>query len=390
MGHKRMILGVGILGLLLILVIGPGLAQEPEERTQPQGTMAVEGIVGSKFSYQGRLSEDGTAVNGRRDMTFQLYSDAACSVAVGAPIDLPDIEVINGFFSVELSVQHAIFSGSGVWLGIVVEGADVGCQEIMPVPYALGLRPGARIEGEMSDWDALHLVNRATTGLSYGVFSQSRASNGRGVMAYASATTGTNYGLYARTDSASGAAVYARGVDTGADLILAGNADTLYGDDGRLYSDPNYPSSDIHILANDGVRIDLDQNYDGEDADFEVRNGQDALIFNIDESGDVTQGGSGIAAFPRPAYDSDWTDISAGSTLNLTHNLGRDADKYVVDLSCKHTTYGRHNWGLGGDVNSPDSYGVYWLNLTTSAIQVHRNNTDGECPEIRVRIWMYP
>ena len=114
------------------------------------------------------------------------------------------------------------------------------------------------------------------------------------------------------------------------------------------------------------------------------------MFFNIDERGDVTCGGASIAAFPRPAYDSGWRAIGANSTLNLTHNLGRDADKYVVDLSCKHASYGRHNWGLGGDVNSPDSYGVYWLNLTTTAIQVHRNNTDGECPEIRVRIWMYP
>ncbi len=390
MGHRRMLLGVCSLGLLLILVIGPGFAQDPEERGQPQGTMAIEGIVGSKFTYQGLLREDGAPVSGTRDMTFQLYDDAACTVAAGGPIAMPGVEVANGLFSVEVSVSHALVLGEGLWLGIEVEGTEVGCQEILPVPYALSLRPGARIEGEMASWDALHLVNRATTGYSYGLYSQSRATDGRGVMAYASATTGTTYGLYARTDSADGAAVYARGVDAAADLILAGNADTLLGDDGRISSDPVYPSSDIHILANDGVRIDLDQNGDGEDADFEVRNRDDALIFNIDESGDVTQGGAGIAAFPRPAYDSGWRAISPNSTLNLTHNLGRDADKYVVDLACKHATYGRHNWGLGGDVDVPDSYGVYWLNLTTSAIQVHRNNTDGECPEIRVRIWMYP
>jgi hypothetical protein len=388
--ERRVVVNLVLLGLGLALAIVPGLAQGPEERIQPAGGFSIEAAVASKFSYQGRLSEDGAAVNGQRGMTFQFYTDAACSAATGAPIAFPDVDVSNGLFSVDLSVAYNRFTGDGLWLGIAVEGTAVGCQEILPVPYALTLRPGAQIEGEMNSWDALHLVNCATTGSSYGLYSETRASNGRGVMAYASAMTGSTYGLYARTDSVDGTAVYARGMDAGADLILAGNADTLYGDDGRLYSDPNYPSSDIHILANDGVRIDLDQNYDGEDADFEVRNGQDALIFNVDESGDVTCGGTGIAAFPRPAYDSGWVAISPNGTLNLTHNLGRDADKYVVDLSCRHTTYGRHIWGLGGDVNSYGSYGVYWRNLTTSTIAVHRGAADGECPEIRVRIWMYP
>jgi hypothetical protein len=380
-----------VLGLMLAII--PGHAQEPgerDERIEPAGELSIEAVVSSKISYQGRLSESGIPVNGRRDMAFRIFTDSACSVATGALYSIPGLEINNGLFAVEIPAASNIFTGKGLWLEISVGGISVGCQEILPVPYALSLRPGANIMGEITSWDALHVENWATSGFSYGVYALSRSVDGRGVMAYASSTTGTNYGLFARTDSKLGAAVYARGVDDGADLILAGNADTLLGDDGRISSDPAYPSSDIHILSNDGVRIDLDQNNDGEDADFEVRNAADALIFNIDESGDVTFGGGGVAAFPKPAYDSGWRAISPGGTLTLTHNQGRDADNYVVDLACNHPTYGRHIWGLGGDVNSPDSYGVYWRSLTTSTIAVKRGAQDGECPEIRVRIWMYP
>ena len=38
------------------------------------------------------------------------------------------------------------------------------------------------------------------------------------------------------------------------------------GDDGRLNSDPTYPSSDLVLVSNDTLRIDLDNDADGEDA----------------------------------------------------------------------------------------------------------------------------
>jgi hypothetical protein len=46
------------------------------------------------------------------------------------------------------------------------------------MPYALSLRPGARIEGELTAWDAIHAVNTASTDLSYGVYGQSNSTVG--------------------------------------------------------------------------------------------------------------------------------------------------------------------------------------------------------------------
>jgi hypothetical protein len=186
--------------------------------------------------------------------------------------------------------------------------------------------------------------------------------------------------------------VYAKGRDAGADLILGGNADTASGDDGKIFSDPSYASSDIYLVTNDNLRIDLDQDNSGEDADFEIHNGADTLIFNVDEDGTVTFGGAGVVAYPRPAYDSGWQSLGLPQDRTLTHNIGGNVDNYVVDLTCRRTGgAGINNWGVGGDVgDAGEYYGAWWSNLTTSAITIHRWDDDQDCPNVRVRIWAYP
>jgi hypothetical protein len=230
------------------------------------------------------------------------------------------------------------------------------------------------------------------SGLAYGVFGQSNSTSGTGVFGRVGSSSGQNYGVWGQSNSTSGAGVYARGLDTGADLILGGNADTTYGDDGKIYSDPNYASSDIYLISNDTLRIDLDQDYDGEDADFEIRNGADALIFNVDNDGTVTFGGTGIAAYPRPAYDSGWVTLSPGAYANRTHNVGGNVDNYMVDLTCKTSgTSGINNWGVGGDVgDAGEYYGAWWSRLTTTSIRIEPWDHDTDCPQVRVRIWRYP
>ncbi len=390
MKGKRIYLSVCVLGLLLALTLGPGLAQEPAEREEPQGALAVEAVVSSKFTYQGMLREDGTPVTGTRDMVFHLFSDDACTTFIGGEISIPGVQVSESLFSVELPVSPNDLNGQGLWLGIQIEGVTVGCQEILPIPYAFSLRPGAKIIGEQTNWDAIHAENTAAVGESYGVYARSYATSGRGVYGYAIADSGQAFGVFGRSNSSDGAGVYARGYDAGADLILGGNADTTYGDDGRIVSDPNYASSDIHLITNDGIRIDLDEDSDGEDADFEIRNRDNTLIFNVDESGAVTFGGTGIAAFPRPAYDSGWVSLGQGATVNCTHNLAGNTDNYVVDLTCQRSGgSGVNNWGVGGDANGTEYYGAWWSNLTISAITIHRWDADTDCPNVRIRIWVY-
>ncbi|MFV1968775.1 MAG: tail fiber domain-containing protein [Pirellulaceae bacterium] len=80
--------------------------------------------------------------------------------------------------------------------------------------------------------------------------------------------------------------VYTSGSDNASyDLILGGTS--AVNDDGRIFSDPAYPNSDIWLHSNDAVVIVLDDDGTGTDADFEILNRFGTNIFNVDEDGTV-------------------------------------------------------------------------------------------------------
>ncbi|MBN1584676.1 MAG: hypothetical protein JXA89_28475 [Anaerolineae bacterium] len=136
--------------LALLLSVGGATGQEPGsvQKTPPQGNVSIASIVGSRISYQGVLKENGSPVSGSRNMTFRLYSNSTCTTQVDSIVK-SGVPVTNGLFSVELDVVHGFFDGRGLWLKVLVGGTSiVSCQEILPVPYALSLRPGAVIEGD--------------------------------------------------------------------------------------------------------------------------------------------------------------------------------------------------------------------------------------------------
>jgi len=391
-----------ILGLLLVLLFnGFALAQGPESDPAPRPLSPDVPDVSSRYiPIQGRLSDaSGRPLNGTFNLTLRLYGSytggtALCSDSRGAV-------VTDGLFSTFMDANGCPIDGRLLYLSVQV-GSDPEMaprQFIDNVPYAWGLRPGAVISGSLASSAVLHIENWGAggrglrvyamdqTSTNYGIVGASRSPAGYGGYFY---NNGGGVGLYAFSSAASGPGILAKGIDSGPDIVLGGNENTGVGDDGILASDPDYVSSDIILKSNDTVRIDLDNDASEEDADFEIRDRNDTLIFNVDESGTVTYGGSGIAAFPRPAYDSGWVSVSAGHTVELTHNLGGDVDNYVVDLSFKHPTEGVHQFGYGGDVTSGAFYGSFWRNLTTSSITVERATNDLDCPQVRVRIWLYP
>jgi len=308
---------------------------------------------------------------------------------------------VYGFASATSGANYGVYGSSQSPNGFGVYGKNYS---------GAGTAVGIQGETESDLGRAVYGYASAESGITYGVYGRSDSTTGRGVMGFADASSGENYGVYGQTDSSSGAGVFATGAGTGADLILGGVSGSTTGDDGRLYSDPRFPSSDLHIHVNDGVRIDLDVDGGGEDADFEIRNMDNTLIFNVDEDGTVTFrdkdnniifqindggdiefGGTGIAAFPKPAYDSGWVnkaDFGGNSCKNLTHNLGGSTDKYVVDLQIKDGS-NITNSGLGGDNDGPGGRGAIWQNLTTTHIEICFWYGDVALDAIRARIWVY-
>jgi hypothetical protein len=139
--------------LALVWMAGAAMAQGPgpEGEVQPQGEVSIAATVNSRISYQGVLSEGGIPVTGGRNMTFNFYTNDACAGAPVQSVAKNGVNVQDGLFSVSLDVAHGIFWGQGLWLEVEVGGTPIGCEEILPVPYALSLRPGAAVAAVVGD-----------------------------------------------------------------------------------------------------------------------------------------------------------------------------------------------------------------------------------------------
>ena len=63
-------------------------------------------------------------------------------------------------------------------------------------------------------------------------------------------------------------------------------------DDGLIFSDGDYSTSDIGLHSNDRVWVDLDDDNNSTGSFFQVRNGANTEVFKIDESGNLTATGT--------------------------------------------------------------------------------------------------
>jgi hypothetical protein len=209
--------------------------------------------------------------------------------------------------------------------GLTLEGGDIGLDAsgshrgvYGEATDDSGTTCGVHGKSESTSGRGVYGWASAYSGETYGVLGQSESTDGTGVYGWASAYSGETYGVYGESESTEGAGVVARGRDAGADLILAGNDDTTGGDDGRIHSDPDYSSSDIVLITNDAIRIDLDDDGDGEDADFEIYDRDNNRVFDVDDSGEVYADGAfheGGADFAEmlPAVDG----LEAGDLLAI-------------------------------------------------------------------------
>lgn len=129
------------------------------------GESAPEATVAGKINYQGRLTDPGGApLTGTFPMRFQIY-DASSLGTLLWDSGVINVDVEHGLFNVKLAVNPFHFNGQALWLRIYVNGEWLTPrQELLPVPYALSLRPGARIVAD-TDWGVeVFQTNIVTTG----------------------------------------------------------------------------------------------------------------------------------------------------------------------------------------------------------------------------------
>jgi hypothetical protein len=283
-----------ILGLLLALSAGLAQAQGPgTEEGQPQDGNAVTAILEDAIPIQGQLTDaSGVPLTGDHSVTFSIYDDPAAGVLICSTNYNP-LPMTNGLFSVTVTgCTNSGIDGDQLYLGVQVDtdAEMTPRQPIYAVPYARSLRPGADISGAVDAASVLALYNSSTSDYSKGLYVD------------ALGTSGVTYGIYGLSNSPDGFAgffintavngvgLYARGGGSiAADLVLGGTASGGNDDDGRILSDPAFTSSDIYVISNDAIVLDLDSD-NNEDGDLEVRNSNLDTILKASENGNVHLG----------------------------------------------------------------------------------------------------
>lgn len=102
--------------------------------------------VGTGFTYQGRLDDNGQPASGVYDLQFQLFNGPSLLNFVQSTIVVEDVQVTGGLFTAKVDFG-GLFPGAARWIAIGVRPGNStgafttlpGRQELTPSPYAIGL-----------------------------------------------------------------------------------------------------------------------------------------------------------------------------------------------------------------------------------------------------------
>jgi len=91
------------------------------------GSSLVSLAQTASVSYQGRLTDGTQPANGSYDLRFTVHDAVTGGSAVGVAVELPNVAVVDGLFSVALDFGAGAFDGAPRWL-------------------EMGIRPGGSVE----------------------------------------------------------------------------------------------------------------------------------------------------------------------------------------------------------------------------------------------------
>ncbi len=98
--------------ILLLGLVGGANAQGGDSAEAPA---LIQTALGTAFTYQGKISNNGGLVNGNCDMAFRLYDDASTGNQIGSAITTT-VPVTNSRFTVALDFGSGVFAGQARWL----------------------------------------------------------------------------------------------------------------------------------------------------------------------------------------------------------------------------------------------------------------------------------
>jgi hypothetical protein len=101
------------------------------------GFPAMAAEYGTSFTYQGSLKASGVPMNGTVNLQFSIYDVAVSGVPLTAPIELNNVPISDGVFTVELDFGALPQSSQERWLSIVVNSTILSPrQKFSPTPIA--------------------------------------------------------------------------------------------------------------------------------------------------------------------------------------------------------------------------------------------------------------
>ena len=111
--------------------------------------------LGTAFTYQGQLTEDGGPADGAYDFRFILYNAETGGSQVGSTLNVPDLAVNRGLFTATLDFGLGAFDGQARWLEVAVRrGASSGVFTVLSPRQALTATPYA-VFSKSAPWSGL-------------------------------------------------------------------------------------------------------------------------------------------------------------------------------------------------------------------------------------------
>jgi len=139
-----------------------------------QAGVSEAASMGTAFTYQGHLYDANQVADGLYDFQFKLFDDPNVVIGnqVGSDVNVPDVDVIDAHFTVELDFGSDVFEGDARWLEIGVRPGDQNDpnvyttlsprQEVTPTPYAIYAKTAGGIPGGITGSGTGNYIARFT------------------------------------------------------------------------------------------------------------------------------------------------------------------------------------------------------------------------------------
>ncbi|MBI4659535.1 MAG: hypothetical protein HY735_11905 [Verrucomicrobia bacterium] len=132
---------------------------------------------GTAFTYQGRLTDNGSLASGNYDLQFTLKDALTSGNTAGTSIAVAPVGATNGVFTVTLDFGSGVFTGAARWLeiGVRTNGSSSAYtvlaprQPVLPTPYAIyaagaGSAATATTAGSVSSVPAANITGTISLG----------------------------------------------------------------------------------------------------------------------------------------------------------------------------------------------------------------------------------